>query len=146
MTNIIFRPTGRKLTSEFPHLGNFGGMTFRNPAYFVNQGMTQFVSKPAANISEDEKHFTIELAIPGLTKEDVQIEVNKNILTVSGNHTHDTETTYRLREFNFTQFKRTFRMPETADMDQIDAVFANGILRITVAKIQKPEPKKIEIS
>ncbi|MBK9255160.1 MAG: Hsp20/alpha crystallin family protein [Saprospiraceae bacterium] len=145
MTNIIIRPTGKKVVTGFPHLGNFGEAAFRNPVHFATQEPGQYVTKPASNILEDENQFNLEIAIPGVEKENVQIELNKNILTVSGSNTPNPESVYRLREFNFTQFKRTFRMPETADMDQVEATFVNGILKITVAKLLKAEPKKIQV-
>jgi HSP20 family protein len=108
---------------------------FFSPAY----GNTA-VAQPAVNIAETEKGFTLEVAAPGLNKEDFNIKVEKNLLTISAKKEVKEEENgpvYRRREFVFTQFERSFRLPETIDTDQVNATLNNGILHVELSK--KPE-------
>ena len=98
------------------------------------------VSQPAVNIAETEKGFTLEVAAPGLNKEDFNIKVEKNLLTISAKKEVKQEENgpvYRRREFAFTQFERSFRLPETIDTDQVNATLTNGVLHVELLK--KPE-------
>lgn len=90
---------------------------------------------PAANIRETQESFAIDLVVPGRTKDDIKIHQEKNQLTVSSEKkvVHQGET-FRRTEFRLSPFKRTFRLPETADTENIAASYDNGILTITIAK------------
>lgn len=90
---------------------------------------------PAANIRETQEAFMIDLVVPGRTKEDIRIHQEKDGLTVSSDKKEVPEgETYRRTEFKLSPFKRTFRLPETADRDNIVATYNNGILTISIAK------------
>lgn len=107
---------------------------------------------PAVNIKENEKDFELELAIPGFKKDDFNIEVDKNILTISSEAKSENETkddNYTRREFSYTSFRRAFTLPETIDEDKINANYADGILKLTLPKREEalPKPKRmIEIA
>jgi HSP20 family protein len=95
------------------------------------------------NILETEKGFKLEIAAPGLGKEDFTITVDKNVLTVKAKKEQKQEENgpvYRRREFNFTEVERTFRIPESIDTDQVNAVFNNGILEIELVKKAELQP------
>jgi len=89
------------------------------------------------NISETEKAFRIELAAPGLTKSDFKINVDKKIITISAEKKEESvseEKLFSKREFNYTSFSRSFALPETVDHSNIDAVYEDGVLVVTVGK------------
>ncbi len=103
---------------------------------------------PAVNIKENEKDFELELAIPGLKKEDVNIEVDENILTISSEVKSDKEikeNNFTRKEFSFSSFKRAFSLPETIDEDKINAKHEDGILKLTLPKKEEalPKPKRL---
>ena len=107
---------------------------------------------PAVNIKENETGFELELAVPGRKKEDFQIEVNDNILTISTelNSEDNVESeNYTRREFSFASFKRAFTLPETINEDNIKASYEDGILKFNLPKKEEalPKPKRmIELS
>lgn len=106
---------------------------------------------PAVNIREDETQFFIDVAVPGMKKEDIRIEVEKNILTISAEEkTRNEEINERFtrKEFSFGSFKRAFTLPKTVSDEQIGAHYAHGILHLTLPKRAEalPKPKRtIEI-
>lgn len=103
---------------------------------------------PAVNIKENENGFELHMAIPGLHKDDVNIEVNKNVLTISSEVKTERETkedNYTRKEFSYGAFKRSFTLPETIDEDKINAIQENGVLKLTLPKKQEalPKPKRL---
>jgi HSP20 family protein len=103
---------------------------------------------PEVNIAEGENEFYIELAVPGLKKEDFKINLNKNYLLVSADHTPESteQRKYNKREFNYESFSRTFILPDTADQSNIHAEYTNGILLIHIAKREDSNKQSREIS
>jgi HSP20 family protein len=99
---------------------------------------------PAVNICETQDHYLIEMAAPGLNKEDFNIKLDKNLLTVSVEQKKESNTQdrqYNKREFSYSSFVRSFALPDSADDAQIEASYNNGMLNIHVAK--KDEAKQI---
>ena len=106
-------------------------------------------SFPAVNILETEESFQIELAAPGLKKEDFKVNIHENTLTISTEKTIETTGKYNRREFNFSTFKRSFTLPKTVDSEQIVATYTDGVLGLALPKKEeaKPkEPRSIEIA
>ncbi len=104
---------------------------------------------PATNILESEKAFEIQLAVPGMKKEDFNMEMEENILTVTFEKKEDEkqEGEFLRREFDMDAFTRSFSIPKTADAENIKARYDNGILYITVPKIDKARlSKQIKVS
>jgi HSP20 family protein len=94
-------------------------------------------SKPAVNIREDEKSYTLELAVPGINKKDLKIEVNEDILTISMEHSEENkkeEDSYRRKEFSYSSFCRSFYLPEDSNRDKIEASYKDGVLSIELQK------------
>ena len=119
---------------------------FFKPDWFG--GMDTFNRVPAVNIQENEKDFMLELAIPGFKKEDFNIEIDNDVLTISsevkkGNETK--EENYTRREFSVSSFHRAFTLPETINEDGINAVYEGGILKLTLPKKDEalPKPKRL---
>ena len=114
---------------------------------FISDRLTTKV--PAVNIAETENDFHIELAVPGLKKEDFKISLDKNVLSVSAEQKTENkqeEKRYNKREYSYTSFVRSFTLPETADQERIDAEYVDGILRVTVAKKEEAKMLTREIS
>jgi HSP20 family protein len=110
---------------------------------------------PAVNIKETDDAFQLEVAAPGMAKEDFKIEVDNNILSVSSEkqtqkEEKDEKGNYTRKEFSYQSFKRSFTLPDRiVDIDKVTAQYTDGILHITVPKKEeiKPKPaKKIEIA
>jgi HSP20 family protein len=103
---------------------------------------------PAVNISESESHFYIELAAPGLKKEDFKLNLERNVLSVSAEQTPGNENNqknYSKKEFNYGAFVRSFTLPESADPNAIDAAYTDGILRVDIAKREEAKAVRREI-
>jgi HSP20 family protein len=104
------------------------------------------------NIRENEKDFELEIAVPGQKKEDFNIEVDENVLTISMENKNQGEVkddNFTRREFSYSSFKRAFTLPETVNEEKINASYTDGILRFTLPKKEEalPKPKRmIEIA
>ena len=114
---------------------------------FISDRLTTKV--PAVNIAESENDFHIELAAPGLQKEDFKINLDKYVLSVSVEK--KTENTregkrYNKREYSYTSFVRSFTLPETANQERIEAEYVDGILKINIAKKEEAKSLTREIS
>ena len=110
----------------------------------------RFVTKtPAVNIAEIENAFEIELAVPGLKKEDFKINLDKNVLSVSAEKKAENVEEgkkYSKREYSYTSFVRSFTLPEVADQAKIEAEYTDGILKLNVAKKEEAKVQTREIS
>lgn len=105
---------------------------------------------PAANISESQDHFHVELAAPGLQKSDFKISLDRNQLSISverESEQNDNGKNYSKREYSYTSWVRSFTLPESANAEQIEAVYESGVLRIDIAKREEAKAvrKQIEI-
>lgn len=108
-------------------------------------------NRPAVNIIETEDDYRIELAAPGLGKEDFDLKVDNSVLTISAKKETEQQEgeKYTRREFNYGNFAHSFSLSEVIDLERINAAFNQGILVVTLAKKEeaKPQPaKKIEIA
>ena len=105
---------------------------------------------PVVNTREADDAYYIEVELPGVKKEDINIDVNEDTLTISGERKiqeeHKDDTFYKV-ESVYGKFERSFSLPEDADIEHIEATSKNGVLEIRIPKKQKIEktPKKIEI-
>lgn len=98
---------------------------------------------PSTNIWEDENKFNIELSAPGFTKEDIQVEVEENVMTISGEYkteNEQTDKTFTRKEFSYGSFKRSFTLPENVNTENIGAKYENGILKLELPK------KEVEVA
>lgn len=109
---------------------------------------TNYRSLPAVNVRETEDDFQLELAVPGLKKEDFHVKVEEGVLTISAerkNEETETKEGYTRREFRYTNFTRRFTLPESADDSAISANYTDGILAVTLPKKEeaKPQPARL---
>ena len=109
-------------------------------------------SMPAVNIREDEKNYIIDLAIPGINKKDLKIDMNEDVLTISSeikNESEESKDGYKRKEFSYSSFCRSFYIPENVNRDKIDANYKDGVLSVELPKQEEEKNKitrKIEIS
>ena len=101
-------------------------------------------------VTEEKDAFVLYLAVPGLKKSDIVMNIDKDVLTISHNSGKQEENVYYSnREFNYNNFERTFRIPETVNTDKIKAIYEDGILKVYLAKRDEAidrGPKEIKIS
>ncbi|MFZ4542759.1 MAG: Hsp20/alpha crystallin family protein [Saprospiraceae bacterium] len=109
----------------------------------------QFVSQPAVNILENAEHITIEIAAPGLSKDDFLIELEDETLRIrveksDGLESKQDEKVIK-KGFSFSNFQKVFNMNDDLQREQVVATYEQGILSIILAKKVKVEPKRIEV-
>ena len=129
---------------------------------FFNRGMinwdTNFSNSdstlPAVNIKETENSYKVEMAAPGMKKQDFKIELDNNVLTISSEKSEESQEgngneRYSRREFSYQSFQRSFTLPkEVVDEDKIEAHYREGVLQLNIPKKEKAKqkpPRKIEI-
>ena len=109
------------------------------------------VNVPAVNVKETEQDYKIEVAAPGLEKDDFDVNIDNGVLTVSSEKEHkdeDKQDDYVRREFSYTSFQRSFTLPDSVDEEGIKASHDKGVLTISLPKKEeekKKETKRIEI-
>ncbi|EDM23211.1 Hsp20/alpha crystallin family protein [Caminibacter mediatlanticus TB-2] len=103
---------------------------------------------PAVNERVDEKGYYLEIDLPGVKKEDIDISVNDGVLVISGERKlekKEEKPNYTRIESFFGRFERAFKLPADADLDNIEAKYEDGVLKVFIPKKQKPAGKKIEV-
>ncbi len=109
-------------------------------------------TSPAVNIKEHDKGYTLEVAAPGMKRDDFKVTMDEDMLTIEAEQkkeSEEKEETYTRKEFSYTHFKRSFQMPEGVVMDKIKANYKDGILAIDLPvdkKTQKQLTKQIQIN
>jgi HSP20 family protein len=101
--------------------------------------------RPAVNIIEDEEGLILTADIPGASKEALDINVEKGILTISAPAQHTVTGTSAYREFELASYYRQFTIPESLDHEKARADFVNGILILRVPKAEVAKPKRISV-
>jgi len=103
---------------------------------------------PAVDIEEDEKYYLLTMDLPGLDKKEVDIKLDGEVLTVSGEKKEEKKETnknYHRIERYYGKFQRSFRLNDDVNREQIEANFKNGVLRLSLPKTEKALPKQIEV-
>jgi len=135
---------------------------FANPYYGVNKSLVDDLfnsllyndshacrCNPATNVFEKENGYGIEVSLPGFSKDDVQISVNNDLLTIKSekNQEEEPKSRYTRREFTTYPFEKSFKLDDTIDADKIEAKFENGILHLDLPKkeVLVSKPVSIEI-
>ncbi len=107
---------------------------------------------PAVNIKENKDNFSIEMAVPGMKREDFKINLEGDLITISSekeNESKEEQKGYTKREYNYSSFSRSFTLPAAANTDMINARYADGVLNLTIPKREeaaKAAAKKITVS
>ena len=101
-------------------------------------------SMPAVNIKEDDKSFVLDLAVPGIDKKDLKIEIHEDVLTISSENKNEKEENldgFKRREFSYSSFCRSFYLPENVNKDKIGANYKDGILTVELPKQEEEKAK-----
>ncbi|MCP4551277.1 MAG: Hsp20/alpha crystallin family protein [Bacteroidetes bacterium] len=130
-----------------PRVTNFFDNAFLNEM-LTNEYQSTNCRKPATNIVENEDNFELNLAVPGLEKEDIKIDLEDNLLTISAEkEAENKEVNYSRKEFTYNAFSRSFKLPKTVETEKIKADYINGVLNIKLPKMAEAKFKKaIKIS
>ncbi|HHT53274.1 MAG: Hsp20/alpha crystallin family protein [Bacteroidales bacterium] len=100
---------------------------------------------PSVNIMEDEDKYLVEVAAPGFVKEDFDLKLKNNVLTISSDKKEENEVKegeyYSRKEFSYQSFSRSFSLPDTIQVDKIGAKYDKGILTVTLPKRDEAKPK-----
>lgn len=134
------------LRGEFDRF--FDDLSVRNLEPSLLQGRAHL---PALEMQENDDHYRLCAELPGMTAEDVEINVVDGILTISGEKREQREEKDKDKGFMFSErrygrFQRSVQLPSGADEDKIDAQFENGVLTVTIGKSAKADKKRIEIN
>lgn len=117
------------------------------PARFTSD-TTRPMLRPAMDVIENDDYLTVRIDLPGLSPDDVKVEIEDNILTISGavGDTIEKEgDRYHYRERSYGSFQRSVRLPNTIDTEKVDATFENGVLNIAMPKLPQAQPKQISV-
>lgn len=117
--------------------------------FFNNSKQTVSFTKPAINNIEYPTYFELSLAAPGLNKKDFDLQIENDILTISSNKTKSKDcckdAIIHRNEFNYNNFKRSFKLNKKYDQDNIKAEYKDGILKITILKKENKNKLNIKI-
>jgi HSP20 family protein len=116
--NVVEKFFGKKITDDVSH----------------NE---EVATIPSVNIAEENKAFEVSVALPGLDKKDVKVEIRNDCLIVSSEKKYEKEEkdkNWMRREYGYASFQRMFHLPESADQDKVQAEMKNGVLSIKLAK------------
>ena len=146
MTLVKFNPRNNQKNGLMPGFSDVFDSIFDDT--FFSDRMTSRV--PAANISESQDHYHIELAAPGLSKEDFKLSLERNVMSISVEQSSKNdaqERNFNKREFSYSSFVRSFTLPDSADENGIEAKYENGVLCINIPKREeaKIQTRQIEI-
>lgn len=116
---------------------------FDMPRVSKREGFTM----PSVNIIENGEYYRVEVAAPGLKKDDFKIELDNNVLTISSEFENKEEVkdeNYTRKEFNYGSFQRSFTLPEdVVDTEKINAKYNDGVLNIMIPKKEEVKPKPV---
>jgi len=109
-----------------------------------NKNYNKISTSPKVNIQESDEGYTLSIAVPGYKKSDFIIDLENETLTISAElktEENKKDIHYSRKEFEYTSFKRSFTLPETIEVDKIEANYTDGILSLTIPKKEEAKPK-----
>ncbi len=131
-----------------PSISKSAFRPFYMPSFFEDEFFPVFNTRkdsmPAVNIREDEKSFMLDLAVPGIDKKDLKIDIDEDVLIVSSETKEESEDNrdgYRRKEFSYSSFCRSFQIPENVNKEKIEANYKDGILTVSLPKAEEEKNK-----
>ena len=130
--------------NDFDWLNNWFDDNFFNTPVMAQTTTTA----PAVNVKEDNKQYVMEVAVPGLKKEQVNMSIDKDgYLTLSIENKNEQKDEnkkehYLRREFSYTSYRQSYALPDNVDADKIEANVADGVLKVVLPKVEKTEEKE----
>jgi len=123
---------------------------FESPFSALNEGLQPFMSgwSPALDLYDDKDNFLVKAELPGMKKEDIEIQLHDGVLTLSGERKQEKKfegsDIHRSERF-VGKFQRTLTLPSQVDVDKVKASYQDGILTVTLPKSEAAKPKQIQI-
>lgn len=119
----------------------------------LNEGgsrLSGMLRAPAADVMENENEIRVSIEAPGMRAEDISIDLENNVLTISGEKREkreesDERSTWHLSERRYGRFSRSFVLPRDVEQDRIEASFDNGVLHVVVPKSERARRRRIEV-
>ncbi len=130
--------------NDFDWLNNWFDDNFFNTPVMAQTTTTA----PAVNVKEDNKQYVMEVAVPGLKKDQVNMSIDKDgYLTLSIENKNEQKDEnkkehYLRREFSYTSYRQSYALPDNVDADKIEANVADGVLKVVLPKVEKKEEKE----
>lgn len=119
---------------------------FFNSDFPLNDSIS--IIRPMVNVEETDNEFIISAELPGMDKKDINIVVNNGVISISGEKKNESETkekNYHRIERRYGKFERSFVLPEGVDHEKIEARYKNGVLELSLPKMEEAKPKQIEV-
>jgi len=148
MALIRWEPA-RELHSMQSEMNRLFGSLFDSPTPRNGVRTSQRRWIPAMDVAETDDHYVLRADLPGLSEDDVHVELEENILTISGKRSsahEESKNGYHRVERSYGSFSRSVALPEGVDADGIQANFDKGVLEVKVAKPEQIKPRKVAIS
>jgi HSP20 family protein len=126
----------------------FSDGPFFNNLVDTDLDLVPLTKMPLANVTETSKDFQIELAVPGMSRQDFKVEIDNDVLSISAEKEDRKEEKengkIQRKEYSYESFCRTFQLPENSKSDKIDAKYENGVLKVSIPKkeVTVSKPKK----
>ncbi len=130
-----------------PVLSNFFDDFFTRDLFSWPSSSSTGTTIPSVNIYETDGEFHVEMAAPGMSKNDFKVELDNNTLTISSQKTTenvDEDKNYQRKEFSFQSFMRTFHLPDSAEADKINAKYTDGVLNLVIPKKEEAKRKPVK--
>ena len=141
--NLIYRPK-----TESPFLDLVNEFFDLKGDFSTLQSVFDYTPVVKTNIQEMEDKYLLELTLAGFSKEDIKIDINDDILSISADikdEKEEKEDTYCMRQFKKSSFKKSYQIPKDADMNKIEAEFKDGILKMNIQKLEEKIKKPTQI-
>ncbi len=146
MTNLTTRR--QEPFREIGGLQNEMERVFRDVLGASRSPATAGAFAPALDVEETSDQFTLVVELPGVSPEEVDITLEENVLTISGERTFYADRDqdgFRRVERSFGRFHRAVRLPDRVDADRVEADYRDGLLTVTVPKAEEAKPRRIEV-
>lgn len=127
-----------------PTISNFFDDFFTRDLFNWPSNSSTGTSIPKVNIYETDSEFHVEMAAPGMKKDDFKVELDNNMLTISSQletKNEDEHRNYQRREYSFQSFVRTFHLPDSAEPEKINAKYVDGVLNLMIPKKEEAKRK-----
>jgi HSP20 family protein len=142
MSTMSRIPSGTNLNDEMERV-------FRQVFGGSGEASTAGAWSPLLDVEEDQDRFTLHVELPGVDPEEVEVSLEENVLTISGQRSfygeRDTDA-FRRIERRFGRFHRAVRLPDRVDGDKVEARYAHGLLTISVPKAEEAKPRRIQVT
>jgi HSP20 family protein len=139
----LIRYTIPNIASDLSHSFNWEPIAFNHEQLFNRAFSDDAIlsHKPVSNIREDKDNYYVDVDIPGVKKDEIKLNLNRNVLSLSTEIKEEKEGNYRR-----TSYSQSYSLPENIDQDKIKAELEDGVLKVTLPKAEEQKAKSITIA